>query len=1023
MQTFFSAAFLAALGTTVLVLYLMTLPATLAVQGAFVVAAVCTGAALGGLAVLFADLAECLGCLLGGFCLSMWLLTLHPGGLVPSASGKVVFIAAFTLSAFGLYFSRWTRTYGLMACISLSGSTAVVLGIDCFSRAGLKEFWAYIWALNDKLFPDGADTYPLTRGIRVELAVTILFFVVGIISQLKLWRVIQNRRDKKNKDEPSDEELALPDEEENVGRRVEEMTARERRQWERVYGDGGSAHDGGSDSAVGDMDMDGEKTGVDSKRTSATSATKVQGPVELEAAELPNEVLEKVPEGQTILQKDAGDGRVMVRVVRDDAEEGAAESPSPEKDGDTEENPATPLARRRTQTGLEPPIVPLPFKIPASRDEKDKASVASEEDDGSSVVAVADEGGETHEQDAERPAGAARDPADLRRSVSQRSAGGVAGDKGAVGGRYGALVEPKKPMDDSDSVVANLDDESTSGDADTDADTVEWSPRGDNAGVRGSVKDEEQDAGTSQQQTTPPDASADGPPNKEDQVTVLGDPQPPMAKSPSSATEEPAVDARDMASDNKEGEAARGAALNPGATSNSGPPSATSFRTMVARLTELNLPPALPNIAMTYRTNEWAKHLSIAELPEQEVLQLSEPIPEALEEEPAHLDIVDLQQTAENGAPPPAAPRTSSAMSNYAPVYSHSRSVSRSSLPGSDTGIAASASTPDLSGYRPGAYRSTSMMMQRQSSAVLAEPIAEEDAESRSISGAQQWEATQAQPANAANHHLSSMSTPNLLQSKPQTLIGMRENLLRSRASGIFTPFNNDTLHTPDPTPSDAGSIRNHPAPAARSSIDLPADLDDLPLTQRRAMMRQSSLPNPAAPTPTAESIPFDSHQPARTSTLPSPSAREAMLASFRNSVAADLRASAPTTTTTATPSPRSSRRLSSNPTLAASTSMLSLHHHNHHHHPSASTTTLTSAAAAAEEHSNNHKKGELLRNMELQRSIMLGQKEMEAQRKGEQMLERERYQREFEERMRSGALMGAHREAMRRLQGGVTQL
>ncbi len=45
-----------------LILYLMTPPVTNAVQGAFVVAAVCTGAALGGLAVLFQDLAECLGC-------------------------------------------------------------------------------------------------------------------------------------------------------------------------------------------------------------------------------------------------------------------------------------------------------------------------------------------------------------------------------------------------------------------------------------------------------------------------------------------------------------------------------------------------------------------------------------------------------------------------------------------------------------------------------------------------------------------------------------------------------------------------------------------------------------------------------------------------------------------------------------------------------------------------------------------------------------------------------------------------
>jgi hypothetical protein len=1025
-QTFFSAAFLAALGTTVLILYLMTVPVTLAVQGAYVVAAVCTGAALGGVAVLFSDVSECLGCLLGGFCLSMWLLTLHPGGLVPSASGKVLFIAAFTLSAFGLYFSRWTRTYGLIGCISLSGSTAVVMGVDCFTRAGLKEFWAYIWALNDKLFPDGAVTYPLTRGIRVELAVTIILSVFGIISQLKLWRVIQNRRNKKSKDESSDEELPLPDEEEGIGRQVEEMAARERRQWERVYGDGGSAH-GGSDSAVGDMDS--EKLGTDGNRTPATSATKDQGPVELEAGEVPNELSEKAREGQKIPQKDDGDGRMTVRVAQDDTEEGAREGHSPEKDGDVEENSLAPAGRRRAQTGLELPIVPLPFKIPAARGEKDGASVAgSEEDDGSSVVAVADEGGDTQAPDAERPAGLPRDPTNLRRSVSQRSIGGVAGGKGVVGWRYGALVEPKKTMDDSDSIIAILDDKSTGVDAYTDADTAEWSPRGGGESVRGGVEAEEQAAGTMQ-----PDASADEVQTQENQATVLGDLRSPMAQSRSLATEKAAVEARGVADDNNAGEVAGDAPLKSGATSHTGPGSATSFRTMVARLTELNLPPALPSIAMTYRTNEWAKHLSIADVPEPEVLQLSEPIPDAADEEPAHLDIVNLQQTAANGAPPPAPPRTSSAMSNHAPLYTHSRSASGISLTASElTGIASTTSTPDLSGYRsgsastpdlssgwrPGHYRSTSKM----SSTVLAEPIPEEDGEYRSITGVQKSETAQTQPTSAATHGLSSMSTPNLLQSRPQTLIGMRGNLIRSRASGIFTSFNNDALHTGvDPSLSDADTIRNHPHPVTHSSTDLPTDLDDLPLTQRRAMMRRSSLPVPipTPPTPTAESILFNSHQPARNSTLISDAARQAMLANFRNSVATDLRASTPIITHSPSPRRLSSSTLgggggpySANP----STSMLSLH----------STATVTAAADETttsnntNNSNNNAKKADLLRNMNLQRSILLGQRELEAHRKGELQLQRERYQREFEERMRSGALMGAHREAMRRLQGGV---
>jgi hypothetical protein len=69
---------------------------------------------------------------------------------------------------------------------------------------------------------------------------------------------------------------------------------------------------------------------------------------------------------------------------------------------------------------------------------------------------------------------------------------------------------------------------------------------------------------------------------------------------------------------------------------------------------------------------------------------------------------------------------------------------------------------------------------------------------------------------------------------------------------------------------------------------------------------------------------------------------------------------------------------------------------------------------------SGGEQKGDALRSIELQRSILLGQKEMEVRRKEADWVEKQRYEREFEERMRSGVLMGAHRDAMRRLQGGV---
>jgi hypothetical protein len=46
---------------------------------------------------------------------------------------------------YSLSFSHHTRNYGLIVSIAFSGATATILGIDCLSRAGLKEFWLYLW--------------------------------------------------------------------------------------------------------------------------------------------------------------------------------------------------------------------------------------------------------------------------------------------------------------------------------------------------------------------------------------------------------------------------------------------------------------------------------------------------------------------------------------------------------------------------------------------------------------------------------------------------------------------------------------------------------------------------------------------------------------------------------------------------------------------------------------------------------------------------------------------------------------
>lgn len=140
----------------VLVVYLMNPPVSDAVQGAFFVAAFVSGLLFGGLALVFSDITEGLGCLLGGFCLSMWFLTLKEGGLITSSTGRVIFIAAMSVAGYSLSFSHYTRTYALIVSISFAGATITMLGVDCLSCGGWKEFWLYVWGKTRRVMVHGA---------------------------------------------------------------------------------------------------------------------------------------------------------------------------------------------------------------------------------------------------------------------------------------------------------------------------------------------------------------------------------------------------------------------------------------------------------------------------------------------------------------------------------------------------------------------------------------------------------------------------------------------------------------------------------------------------------------------------------------------------------------------------------------------------------------------------------------------------------------------------------------------------
>ncbi|KAI2630822.1 hypothetical protein GGR54DRAFT_635429 [Hypoxylon sp. NC1633] len=1074
LHTFFSSAYLGSLCVTVLVVYVMNPPVSDAVQGAYVVAAACTGLILGGAATVFKELTEGLGCLLGGFCFAMWLLTLHEGGLLPSTAGKVVFITVFTLAGFAFYFSRYTRPYALIGLMSFAGATVTVLGIDCFSRAGLKEFWVYIWNLNDKLFPLDASTYPLTKGIRVEIAIIVVLTIIGLISQLKLWRVIQDHRAKRA-EERAEFERMRDEEEAVVGRRIEEDNERERRQWETTYGDiptPASPVSTTRDSGVGEMEH--EKKGRLSQTTvQPVSPSETENDNSIEMAELPvpddtasSQVAKQVDNG-LVMAKQEEDNRVTIRVSHDDRPDGTNNpSPMPEPDEkawmagvDDKARPisaTSPRSSQRLSNLTGPEIVPLPFRIPEFHreeaiDDEDRSSIATFADEDERSIALS--------KRASRASLSHRlsvGSGNLLRSLSQRShktkrqTGEF--DSPQPSPRWGEsgedlVSENKRPPEDDGSVAATVDGMSVNSDEDVGRESgwvmeikAELADRRSKDQFSSQGKPyiaqlKQSDSGT--RLDTRPYSTAETVATDILNLSILGEPSGNRSKRSSTTNAIGKTDATiDVRSPIDETEIK--APSDTSKVAKSATPSTTS-----ASLTKERLPTSLPRVALSYRTNEWAKHLSLAEKPEPETLQLNEypqheETPKERDELAAPVKVDELQQTPETGIPATSIVRSPSSMSNTqsnGPLYC---SVSRTSATGAPNFAQPAPPAMSSAGQtQEGTDRSSvamgtpphplhtshsqRMKSRRQSGDVVIQPILEENGdENLSIQGHTLQEegdgsAPRSSPPSPLGPDSLGMNRSSVSgvvsYSSPQTLLGQREMFIRSKSQStlLYSPPIPEASPYSSRPASHLEQAYNYQPPMALSS----QDADDLPLSQRKELMRQNSMlsvnsmpaiprsnsgmrmayapgPSPTATSPpvAADSAPFDSHQPQRRSNVPSQAHREAQLASFRQSVAAELRAGTPVS-----PAGNSGRE-----------------------------TPLASASPGPLLGSMGSRNGsnDIQHNIDHQRSVLISQREQEAQRKELERREKERNDRAFEEMMRRGDFMEAHREALRRMQSNV---
>jgi hypothetical protein len=913
----------------VLIVYVLNPPVSNAIQGGYLVAAVFTGAVFGGLALVFREITEGLGCLLGGFCTGMWLLTVKSGGLLTDNGAKAGLIIAFTVGFWCLSFSHYTRSYGLILCTSMSGATALALGIDCYSRAGLKEFWLYIWGkfmnislyayevsvwlltcipgLNTGMFPLNTNTYPVTRNIRVELAITIIVTVFGVIAQMRLWKVIKERR---AKEETTRKEAKKKDEEAEaeVGRQLEEKNLRERIEWENMYGNGAGKGTSMTETAVADDSRRGsdgfESTTHENEKGDSVEMKEMSAPENsagasdsgknLEAVEeVEGEALEEHQDGQTNQPEDQktqneteNDGPPAARPVTMWPEPIPREDNSSEHGAVVGSEPGSPRSKRfsgrslmdrlswRSANGVNGPLSP---KL-NGKSESEEALVV-QDDATSSVVGVVDdiasicssvvsdcqvaEEEKTNEEPMSDNLPAKNVLAEVTeaelnsqapRAVPTEGDGQLASSLPRHDGNY------QEPTQRENEFQIHQDD-----------DTEER--------VSTVVTNKQDDSQPKKTQNLVLQIHPNAQEDSSDQANALQNP--PEEEHLGQKGQENHRPNVDQAEAEAEEDAQQADAERVNRELDSVPQTKPLRKSKSARLdasTVKEIPEQTSMVINSFRTNEWAKHLANAELPELEPIQLDcdQPQISAETEEPAAPVNVDgLLQTPLNGLPPPII--NNSEQTPTSPEQNRRRSQGSAAPP------AVSKSKTRNNIYSMSGAISPPPMARNLSSASLL-PLQEKDkkpAPIRSVS-------TPFLTVTAANQEPEPSDSPKW--SGPPPLLAVREDMVRNRMSSTslrYDPYTSRSLSRlslADPTVIASPPLSIPEERDEHLGTDTVEDEDDVPLSKRRAMLQRQSMQSPSASS-------IHSIEPPRSppQSPPDSGRSAAVMAAWRQSVREDL--------------------------------------------------------------------------------------------------------------------------------------
>ncbi|KAJ4420118.1 hypothetical protein N0V82_004565 [Gnomoniopsis sp. IMI 355080] len=1055
----FSFAYLFALAITALELLLVPTPISNGVQGGYIAAVIAGGAVAGGLSTLRPTFFHFFGSILGGFCFAMWLLTLKPSALLGQNQLKnCIFLAAFSFISLGFYISTKTRHYLVMLSSSFAAATAFILGVDCLTCAGLKEFWAWIWALpNDSLFPIDADTYPLTTGMKAEQGIVIVIFLLGVVFQWSKLKTIKEERIKKEMARDAGR-AAVNRTDEKAGLEFARRIANERSEFESTYhGPRVQIYEGrGSrtDKFLSPvkklwMSFDGKRTRKEPQEADEDARNDVMSVGSGQASEWAS--IHDNPKNQTResvhTANDSGVGDVdterkhcasgsatTVTRVSTAADKQEIELDEIRRVASPQIKSAAEFVMLRNEAGGRvtvnvaaddegaaadswvakhpvPEVVPLPFKVPSMEDDND-AQV--DEGDCSSIAVMTegflnDEALETRSIGSKRSSFAKRlstGSAELFRRLSHHSLSTHL-DKAVIGAGESTEDLAAGQHDNRSSIAATRDDVSSVNEDDLPASGGLAGERPFSLEINAKLA------------THPADETAEDTHNVKEPKSPVQEDQSTQAYT----KEEKGKQVAKAASDDEQ-------SVNPAKTNVSDAPSGP------LNLANGKLERRVSEIVKKYRINEWTKHQTLAEEPIVDNPNLAE-----LEDPsaPVPVNVEELVKTAESAAPKVAKPRTEALLQARARKASAQSQVRPS---------------PSLENCHAGSTGSED----RQAAIQAAAAALVGDSAHRASPTPPATEKLRSRPPIPG---VKSFNTPQSLVAKRETMLRMKQQALRPetlRSSSVPMPGRLGSPLAPAPehvegyanvaalgppsltsTPNSTPSSRRNSGTYRHANMSSPLQMepenDDMPLSQRQAIIkaRRSSMEsgnssgNRAGSSGSsrrsfsghspgeygsATSLPVNQNLPhtQRRSFTTSSQTRESHLASFRSSVQADLRASntsLPVTTMHQQPS-FGGGYMSNNSTMAPIQGPLI---------NSVYAIPGTSSANSLVPQQTQPWNSEVSMGLEIQRQYMMAQKENDARRREARRAERERQSQLRQSSMGTPRFMDAHAAALINLQ------